>query len=232
MQISAAMKVARKAARHVADQILGEGPAARQLYQSQLTLAAMEREQATALLIDGLAKAAGDEPKVYVSTPITGGERLYEFLSDEKVTNKKQLDPSDIPAYNRKVIEANCSHASKIADKLRAQGVCALEPSSIQLPGWSQTRYNQNWVEVVNKVSLDKVVVCDGWQLSYGCLLEVRCALDKGIPVVDEDNQIIDRAQALARVQASSAQLAGQGFELGNLSRALTEPMASLPMEF
>lgn len=215
----------------VADQMFGDGPSARALYQSELTLARMPQPEATTLLVDSLVKGEAGAEKVYISTPITGGNKLYEFLEAEHVHSRKELDPGDMPAYDKQVITVNCKHAHRIASKLRDQGVCAVEPSSIQFPGWSQTLYNRNWTRVVNEVPFSKVIVCDGWELSYGCLLEVRAALDKGITVTDEDNRPIDKASALKRIAASSAQLVAKGFTVAHLSQALTEPFASLPME-
>ncbi|MFN8611954.1 MAG: hypothetical protein U0931_30695 [Vulcanimicrobiota bacterium] len=232
MNISSAQnKVGRKAARMVADQMFGDGPSARALYQSELTLARLPQSEATGLLIDSLIKGEPEAEKVYISTPITGGNKLYDFLQAEHVHSRRELDPSDMPAYDRQVITVNCKHAHRIAEKLRRQGVCAVEPSSIQFPGWSQTLYNQNWTRVVNEVPFSKVIVCDGWELSYGCLLEVRAALDKGIPVMDEDNRPIDKATALKRISDSSNELIEKGFTLAHLSEALTAPFASLPME-
>lgn len=232
MNISSVQKnVGRKAARTVADQMFGEPPSPKALYQSELTLARMSQSDATTLLVDSLIKGEPDAPKVYISTPITGGNKLYDFLEAEHVHSKKELDASDLPAYDKQVITVNCKHAHRIATHLRNQGVCAVEPSSIQFPGWSQTLYNQNWTRVVNEVPFSKVIVCVGWELSYGCLLEVRAALDKGIPVTDEHDRPIDKASALKKISDSSHELVNKGFTLAHLSDALTAPFASLPME-
>jgi hypothetical protein len=181
--------------------------------------------------VDSLIKGEPGAEKVYISTPITGGNKLYDFLEAEHVHSKKELDPNDLPAYDKQVVTVNCKHAHRIASKLRNQGVCAVEPSSIQFPGWSQTLYNQNWTRVVNEVPFSKVIVCDGWELSYGCLLEVRAALDKGIPVTDEHDHVIDKASALKKIADSSHHLVDKGFSVTHLSDALLAPIATLPME-
>lgn len=225
------MNIARKAARTVADKMFGDSPNARSLYRSQTTLANMAQPEATTLLIDSLVQGEPQAEKVYISTPITGGNKLYEFLEAEKLRSRRDLRPEDMPAYESRVITVNCQRANRIAEKFRSQGVCAVEPSSIQFPGWSQTLYNKHWTRVVNEVPFSKVVVCDGWELSYGCLLEVRAAMDKGIPVADEHNRPIDKQSALARIKQSSASLEDKGFTMGHLSDALTAPFATLPME-
>ena len=225
------INVGRRAARMVADQMFGEAPDPKRLYQSELTLARLGQTEATNLLVDSLVQGEPGAEKVYISTPITGGNKLYDFLEATNVRSKQELDPNDLPAYDQKVITVNCQHAHRISEKLRAQGICAVEPSSIQFPGWSQSLYNQNWTRVVHEVPFTKMIVCDGWELSYGCLLEVRAAIDKGIPVSDERNQPIDQAAALKRIQRSSTHLEHKGFRIAHLSQALTAPFATLPME-
>ncbi len=231
MAMDAVRNVGHKAARMVAGRMFGETTDARSLYRSESSLSRMPQPEATSFLIDSLIQGEPKAEKVYISTPITGGNKLYEFLEAEHVHSRKELDPGDMHAYGKQVITVNCEHAHQIAEKLRSQGVCAVEPSSIQFPGWSQTLYNQNWTRVVNEVPFSQVIVCDGWELSYGCLLEVRAALDKGIPVSDEHNQPIDKKAALARIERSSAGLTDKGFTIGHLSDALTAPFATLPME-
>ena len=180
--MNAVQQVGQRAARMVASKMFGETPDPRTLYRSQSSLARMPQPEATSLLIDSLVKGEPQSEKVYVSTPITGGNKLYEFLEAEHVHSRRELDIHDMPAYDKQVITVNCQHAHRISEKLRAQGICAVEPSSIQFPGWSQTLYNQNWTRVVNEVPFSQVIVCDGWELSYGCLLEVRAALDRESP--------------------------------------------------
>lgn len=215
---------------HLASAMHGQSIARRVLQGAQEFLALLPQKETTQELIDCLQVGRHRAP-VYVSTPITGGNRLYDFLAEKGVTSKKELSIEDIPAYNSKVITANCSRAKQIAREVRRSGQDAIEPAAISLPGWCQTKYNQHWTEVVRDLPLSKVVVCDGWQLSYGCLLEVRVALDRGIPVEDERGRTLSRGAALDEVREAVSHRATQGFHLAPLERTLTEPFESLPME-
>lgn len=215
---------------HLAKAMHGEGLGRKVLEGAQAFMALVARPEATSEMIDCLQVGRHQDP-VYVSTPITGGNRLYDFLAEKGVTSKKELKLEDIPAYNSRVIHANCDRAREVARDLRREGEAAVEPAAIALPGWCQTKYNQHWTEVVRDLPLSKVVVCDGWQLSYGCLLEVRVALDRGLPVEDERGQAISREGALEKVRKSVAERSAQGFQLGPLERTLTQPFESLPME-
>ncbi len=215
---------------HLAFAMHGQRVGRRMLQGAQEFLAMLPRKETTNELIDSLQVGRHKAP-VYVSTPITGGNRLYDFLAEKGVESKKGLKIEDIPAYNSRVIAANCKRAKQVARQVRGTGAAAIEPAAISLPGWCQTKYNEHWTEVVRDLPLSKVVVCDGWQLSYGCLLEVRVALDRGLSVEDENGQRLTRESALDKVREAVSQRATQGFNLGPLERTLTEPFESLPME-
>jgi hypothetical protein len=224
------MKLVNYVAKKVAQTMIGHDLSRRVMDEAQRTLAKMEQPVATDALVKSLAQDMGHEA-IYVSTPITGGTRYFNFLEQQGASSKEQLNQGQLTAYNMQVIAVNCNNAAKVADGLREQGHSAIEPSAISLPGWSQTQYNSNWMKVVNDLPSSKMLVCDGWEASYGCLLEVRSAFDKGIPVVDQHQRPISREDALKRVEKTTRELAERGFHVGLLSLALTAPVEQLPLE-
>ena len=215
----------------VVGKMMGEDIPKDVLVRSEATLVSDKRELVTDLMVDSIKQRCHGKKATYVSTPITGGDRLFQFLEKHGVKSKKELDPATKADYAKEVIQANCEHAAGVNKEHRAAGETCLEVSSIAMPEWNQINYNEHWTEVVRDAPLEKVLVCDGWQLSYGCLLEVRNALDKGIPVTDEDGKIYDKNAAIQFVSDSKRSLESKGFQLGLLTQALTEPLSSLPME-
>lgn len=216
---------------HIALSMLGKAPAKEVLENAQNTLAQLDRPVATQTLLDSVDRMCWKNKAVYVSTPITGGDRLYSFLEKHGLKSKKEMTPELKAEYNREVIAENCSNAAEVNHKLRGEGKVCFAPSAFEFPDWSQTKYNEHWTQFVREAPLEGVVVCDGWQLSYGCLLEVRTALDNSIPVLTEHGEVVTRDGALKFVEDSKANLESKGFKLGLLSQALTEPLETLPME-
>ncbi len=211
--------------------LLGQHVAIGERSKHSIELAEAPQAQTTRAVLQNLTQQTKDFKTVYVSTPITGGARLYEFLEDKGVTSKAELKGEDKAAYGREVVKPNVRTAEKRAEKLRQSGLAVINPTAVAIPKWGQTDYNRNWVEVLNKVNLAAVMLCPGWQLSYGCLLEVRTALDRGVPVNDEKDRPITREKALARVTQAVNQVREKGLKVADLPKVLTEPFESLAME-
>lgn len=195
-------------------------------------LAEIPQADTTKQVLANLSAETASHRTVYVSTPITGGERLYDFLEAHGASAKSELkDSRDIQAYGREVVKANVHRAEKRAEQLRKSGLLVINPTAVSIPQWGQTEYNRNWVEVLSKINLAAVMLCPGWQLSYGCLLEVRTALDRGIPVNDEKNRPLTRSSALRRVTEAVSEVKSKGLKVADLPKVLTEPFETLPME-
>lgn len=164
---------------------------------------------------------------VYVSTPITGGVRLYEFMAEQGITDKSQLTADQ----RESVMKQNIQASERVCDKVRKKGATALNPTAMNVNKWTQSHYNRHWLALLNNLSFDSLRVCAGWQLSYGCLLEVRTALDKGLDVVDEVGAKLNRTRAQARVEEATNWAEKKGFQVGELARVLTAPIETLALE-
>lgn len=181
----------------------------------------------TASLIDNLNEMLPG-PTTFISTPISGGPRLMEFLDKH---NLKSLD-GGVPkmpaehqaAYEKEVIQANSKHATDLAAMLRAEGP-TLESADIEgIPGFRQPDYNRNWVDVVENVKpIDRLVVCDGWQFSFGTLLEVRVALDRGLKVEDEVGAAINPSRVRSEVKDAMAEASRHGLDFSRLGLVMDE---------
>lgn len=211
--------------------LLGQHVAIGERSKHSRELAEAPQQQTTKAVLQNLTAETKDYKTVYVSTPITGGQRLYDFLEERGVASKNELPPADRAAYAREVVKANVRKAEKRAEQLRSSGMAVINPTAVAIPKWGQTDYNRNWVEVLSKINLAAVMLCPGWQLSYGCLLEVRTALDRGVPVNDEKNRPVTRDNALRRVTAAVNEVREKGMKVADLPKVLTEPFESLAME-
>lgn len=176
----------------------------------------------TAGYVAVLKATKGNGPLTYLSTPITGGQKKYEFLAERDKTSKAQLDEPQSREFARDVIGYNTEMAKGIAECLQgdpANGV-VLNPGTLNVPGWTQRDYLEHWLTVVKEVA-DKVVLVPGWQFSKGCVYEAREALNKGIPVQEIEIKNLTRDSAEARVDEAVEVLRDTGFEadatMGNI---------------
>lgn len=124
----------------------------------------------------------GKQRATYVSGPITTGLRFVDWflragrsLQDDATAYRSALMAN--------VIEPNESDILNIADILRAKSaVPTIEPASLMMASWDQKTYYKFWTTVIDRY-VGQVVVIDNWQFSVGCAVEVKFALQHGIPV-------------------------------------------------
>ena len=141
------------------------------------------RQQFTELYVEHALDQLQGRPMTYVSTPITGGHKKYDFLEDQGVSNKKELDSDGKKEFVQDVILANTNKVFRVAESLRfAEPHPVMDPAEITIPEWSQADYAAHWDAVVEKLA-SKVVLVPGWQYSKGCILELQRAVRKGIPI-------------------------------------------------
>ncbi len=130
--------------------------------------------------IDSLLNALGcvivDRSAVYVSTPITSGQRFAHWSSNRDI----EFDlshPETYLEFKREVLEPNSEHARGIIKNLRSLFAQALiDPTALRdIEGWVQDDYRVLWAKVIEQYA-DTVVFLDGWQYSNGCTYEFLVA--------------------------------------------------------
>ena len=128
-------------------------------------------------------------------------------------------------AYFNEVVIPNRDHADEVTDALRKDGGTVLESAQTErINGFTNPDYNRHWADVVSTLDpLSKVVVCDGWQFSFGTLLEVRSALDRGIAVQDEHGQPVTRERAAQDVDQAMNVAAQHGVDFSKLGLVVRE---------
>ena len=150
---------------------------------------------------------------VYLSTPITTGERFLEWrrnlgehLSHSESTYAREL--------KQQVIEENLRRAKPLRGRLEEQFErrSIIDPTELEVEGWGQSDYHRFWLEVLDRY-VDTVVLADGWSFSTGCTLEFAFALSRGLTCLDSDLELIDAIRAAELLGAAADQL-----ELAHLS--------------
>lgn len=208
--------LARMQARHTVDP---KHSLMQRLSRLASVLGPFERHDFSPDFVQRLQEEAAGRKILYVSTPVTGGNRLYEFLDAKGKQSVRDLSPTDNAEFVSQVIEKNCSAAGELADTFRTDDTLVVDPSRLAVNRWQQAEYLNHWLDVVKIAS--GVVLQDGWELSEGCVHEARTAFSLGIPVCDARGETLTRDTALARLEASLARVREAGFNPPDLKEVL-----------
>ena len=138
----------------------------------------------TRLYVEAAKEQLNGQPMTYISTPITGGTKKFELFEELGIKDKSEFDESAKHRFVKDVIIKNTNQAFRISEGVRENQEVGMvmDPSEITIPEWSQSHYAAHWDAVVKELA-SKVVLAPGWDFSTGCVLELKRALDKGIPV-------------------------------------------------
>lgn len=123
---------------------------------------------------------------VYVSAPITTGRRFVEWRRNGGSGLKPGTEQYE---YERRlqVIEPNCAEAAVVVNRVCKQlGGIVIDPTQLDVHGWSQASYHEFWTHVVQRYA-HTVVLIDGWEYSSGCTKEFLAALSVGLTLLAED---------------------------------------------
>lgn len=136
----------------------------------------------------------GEPEVVYMSTPITTGPGMVDYLragGDSNPDLNGDLVRSEVIAAN---MEALPPVRDNIAGTFRNDML--IDPTEVTVDGWSQREYMRFWAEVI-ELYADQMVMADGWELSTGCTFEFMLAWEIGIPVYDSECKMLDNAHVL-----------------------------------
>jgi hypothetical protein len=173
-------------------------------------------------LLAAYSSALAPRSALYISTPITSGERFLTWAakylgSAVSVDEAIRLHREE---HTREVVEPNVLHAAKVAEHARARSQFpVINPARVpHINGWRQADWIAFWEKVIQECCL-AVMALDGWELSFGCAHEVVFALEHGIPVYSErheqlsleaiKNQLSAALQKLGAVNADTSKHCG-----------------------
>lgn len=148
---------------------------------------------------------------VYVSTPITTGERYVRWRRDAGA----HLAPQD-PSYRDHLLDAvvapNRAQVAPLVASLRARFSCpVIDPTALEdVPGWEQFDYHRYWTEVIERY-VHTVVFAHGWEYSSGCVLELGAAVGAGAELLRHDLAPLAPADAVRRVERAIDDIAADG---------------------
>lgn len=168
-----------------------------------------------ALLLQSMACACGEGDAVYLSGPLTTGERFVTWYQ----ATGYQIERENPVAYNKAMAEAvlgpNVQALRTTAQSLRRNVArTVIEPASLTVPSWAQADYHDFWRAVIDQFA-SEIVVADGWVFSTGCAVEIDFGLSRGVPVRNIDGQPFSR-DSFRREMSRAAKVLS---ELGSSAR-------------
>ena len=143
---------------------------------------------------EDLYTESGEPDVVYLSTPITTGPAMIEYLragGDANPDLHGDLVRSELMRDN---LSALVPIRENVITSFRKEML--IDPTDLTVPGWSQREYMRFWAEVM-ELFADHIVFADGWALSTGCTFEFMVAWSLGIPMYDSDCQLLSSDTAL-----------------------------------
>lgn len=130
---------------------------------------------------------------VYLSTPVTTGDRFYRWVKDG----------GDSCKPSRKVIKDNTVFADSMALQLReTTKKCVINPAAFYQESWTQEMYLSFWVDVIKRFA-SEVWLNAGWEFSNGCTYEYCAAIEAGIPCYAIDGQEMGLVQAIELISVA-----------------------------
>lgn len=145
---------------------------------------------------------------VYLSTPITTGPKLLSWLGDQRARGREpSMDPTT-ELVRAEVVDQNMAQLGPIRDAINALWPDShlVDPTTLEVPGWSQWEYHRFWVETICRY-VDRIVFADGWHLSTGCTIEYAVGLTMGLPMMGPDGTAITEEDASRLLHEAGAAL-------------------------
>jgi hypothetical protein len=142
---------------------------------------------AVALVIEAYASVVGDRSAVYVSSPLTTGERSRRW-HDRDPKARAAVAEADSESFKTDVLVPNRRDAAKFVASLRAnENRVVIDPGALgDIAGWTQSDYRFLWARVIERYC-SRVVFREGWQHSDGCAWELLSAYLAGCSLLNED---------------------------------------------
>lgn len=182
-------------------------------------------EQEIESVLNILRSVIVEHSAVYISTPITSGQRFALWLSNRDV----EFDlshPETYLEFKRQVLEPNSEHARGVISVLRTLfSKTLIDPTAVpDIDGWLQDDYRVLWGKVI-ELYADTVVFLDGWQYSSGCVYEffVANGVTPRLTILQENVQPLPLATGIHLVKSAVRELQKSKLPTSFLQQVLTE---------
>lgn len=176
-------------------------------------------------LLNVLGSVIVDRSAVYVSTPITSGQRFARWSSQRDI----EFDlshPETYLEFKREVLDPNSEHARAIIKDLRMRFDQALiDPTALRdIEGWVQDDYRVLWGRVIEQCA-NTVVFLDGWHYSNGCTYEFLVAncMTPRPSILNEDLQPLTLEKGTGFVKQAISELQNSKLPTDFLQQVLHE---------
>ena len=143
-----------------------------------------------------LACVVGQQSAVYVSTPITTGERFVTWKRGLAAAVRTGDDEYSKGLLEH-VVTPNRAQVAGLVERLRSTSDSpVIDPTALEdVPGWQQLDYHGFWTEVIRRYA-HTVVFAEGWHYSSGCVLELATAAEAGVALLRQDPEPLTSAKA------------------------------------
>lgn len=140
---------------------------------------------AVELQFQAFRAAGADDGSVYLSVPITSGQRELKLMAALRCSSD-QLRSDHREQWVADVLRPNEENAAGYARRLREMlpHQLVINPAELNVPGWSQHDYAGFWEAFVERFAA-RVVLAPGWEFSRGARAEVRLAIRLSLPILD-----------------------------------------------
>lgn len=164
------------------------------------------------ILVEVFASLVEGRSAVYVSSPLTTGQRAFEWHLSRLSISEHPSSEHATDSFRRDVIEPNREQAARfVLDLRRTTGGGVIDPTAVgDFPGWTQADYRVLWARVIEQYA-EAVVFRDGWQYSSGCAYEFLAAFRSGTRLLREDLSplAVEYGHALVEQAIEESQLRG-----------------------
>ncbi|MDD2466188.1 MAG: DUF4406 domain-containing protein [Desulfobulbus sp.] len=151
-----------------------------------------------ATVINALCCVIGSGKSIYLSTPMTNGPRLVQWMLKAGIV--APVPKEFLNLFREEVFIPNCMDGNIIAEKIRStSGEIVIDPTRFDAEGWTQEEYLTLWCKVI-ELHCKEVCFNTGWEYSNGCVREYVTAIQSGIPVNDCSRKPIDAKKAIKMV--------------------------------
>lgn len=148
---------------------------------------------------------------IYISIPITTGSDFLRWYN----TKGKSLNPELYnPLHRQEVILPNAKKAKESILLLRRRhpGKIIIEPTSLEVPDWSQEQYLDFWATVIEKF-INRIYFTPGWNYSRGCSFEFLKAAEKDIELMDINDKPISIFEGSSLIKKAVNEYEAAGLE-------------------
>ena len=168
---------------------------------------------------------------IYVSTPITSGKRLYDYMEAKGFATIEEAK-KDWKGFVLNVITPNIEESERTSAKfaLETDGA-VIAPTAFEkrfhgnrVGTWGQDTFMSMWLALLEE-HVTHLVMLDGWHYSNGASEEYVQAVKKGILITDAGGNKITLDQGVQLLQKALDDIHGRDLKAPVLVEVLAELM-------